>query len=404
MAVSLDARQLPADAAGIAALVRNHREHRRTVAIAAHSIDLTISARANAPDAAIEALASATTTALARLDAWLGPLPAPALTVIDVPWHLGIAGASYPGVVVTSTRWLSTSRDPAFERPLLAALARQYTFSVAAPGDAHAAFEEGLALYLGRRLLHEQLHSRNFETPRFFGGFVPFSVRSVLNSAKPEDPRLQLQRLADVELPADGPWRAASAAPGEPAQRIAALLYTFERHVGWPAFQQVLHQFVDRFRGRPATPEDFSAVASELIGHDLSAFFAPALLAATPFDYALVDLRNDPREGGFTTTVVVGRTGVEPPIAGIPLVVRFDDGAEVTERLNSREVEQAFVYRAPAPAVLASVDPDAVLVFDANRENNTRVLQPRINRIGVRIALNWMVWLQDAVLAYTALL
>ena len=37
--------------------------------------------------------------------------------------------------------------DPASERPLLAALARQYTFSMAAPGDAHAAFEEGLALY-----------------------------------------------------------------------------------------------------------------------------------------------------------------------------------------------------------------------------------------------------------------
>jgi hypothetical protein len=54
--------------------------------------------------------------------------------------------------------------------------------------------------------------------------------------------------------------------------------------------------------------------------------------------------------------------------------------------------------------VLASVDPYAVLVFDANRENNTRVLQPRVNRIGIRIALNWMVWLQDALLAYTALL
>ena len=403
MAVALDARQLPADAAGIAAFVRNHREHRRTVAIAAHTIHLTISAHANAPDAAIEALASATTTALRRLDDWLGPLPAPALTVIDVPWHLGIAGASYPGVVVTSTRWLSTSRDPAFERPLLAALARQYTFSVAAPGDAHAMFEEGLALYLGGRLLHEQLHSRNFETPRFFGGFVPFSVRSVLNSAKPEDPRLQLQGLADVERPADGPWRAASAAPGEPAQRIAALLYTLERHLGWPAFQQVLQQFVDRFRGRPATPGDFSAVASEVIGHDLSPFFAPALLAATPFDYALVDLRNDRREGGFTTTVVVGRTGADPPV-GIPLVVRFDEGAEVTERLNRREAEQTFVYHASRPAVLASVDPYAVLVFDANRENNTTDLQPRINRIGVRIALNWMVWLQDAVLAYTALL
>ena len=68
------------------------------------------------------------------------------------------------------------------------------------------------------------------------------------------------------------------------------------------------------------------------------------------------------------------------------------------------QAEQTFVYHASTPAVLASVDPYAVLVFDANRENNTTDLQPRINRIGVRIALNWMVWLQDAVLAYTAVL
>lgn len=403
--VPLAARQLPSDLASVAPFMAGHRVVGETVTIGDGAINVTLTVPADAAPADIAALVSATGAALARLDAWLGRFPAPEITVIDMPWLAGVAGASYPGVVVTSTRWLTTSRDPAVERRLLAALARQYTFVVARPDGAHAPFQEGLALYLGTRLIHEQLHSRNFHTPRFFGGFIPFSVRSVLNSRKPEDPRPQLEHLVDVEMPANAPWRAASAAPGAPAQRIAALLQTFERHLGWPAFQQVLEQFFRRFQGRAATPADFSAVASEVIGHDVSGFFGPAVLAEDEFDYALAELRSDANDGRFTTTVVVRRAGVELPVAGaVPLLVRFEDGAEIIQRVNARDIEQTFVYRGPARAIVASVDPDAVLVIDANRENNTKTIQPRTDPIGVRLALSWMMWLQDLMFAHTALL
>jgi hypothetical protein len=401
----LAAQQLPSDLASVAPVIAGHQVVHETMTIGDGAINVTLTVPAHARPADIAALMSATRAALARLDAWLGPLPSPSLTVIDAPWLAGVAGASYPGVVVTSTRWLTTSLDPAAERRLLAALARQYTFSVARPDAAHAPFQEGLALYLGTRLIHEQLHSRNFHTPRFFGGVVPFSVRSVLNSLKPEDPRPQLEHLVDVEMPADAPWRAASAARGSPAQRIAALLQTCERHLGWSAFQQVLEQFFLRFRGRSATPADFSAVASEVIGHDVSGVFGPAVVADDAFDYALADLRSDADDGRFTTTVVVRRAGVELPVAGaVPLVVRFEDGAEIIERVNARDVEQIFVYRGPARAIAATVDPGAILIIDANRENNTKTATPRTDLIGLRLALNWMMWLQDAMLAHTAFL
>jgi hypothetical protein len=44
------------------------------------------------------------------------------------------------------------------------------------------------------------------------------------------------------------------------------------------------------------------------------------------------------------------------------------------------------------------------LVIDTNRENNTRGMINWTNRIGLRLALNWMTWLQDAMLASTAIL
>jgi hypothetical protein len=398
------AQQRPAALARIDALSATYQAHTQQLAVGAHTIEVTWRVPRDAAAAQTQTLIAATAAGLRRLHEWLGPVPSASLIVVDVPWQSSTAGASYPGLVVTSTRWLSTPLDPAAERRLFAALARQYTFTIAAPGDPHAPFEEGLSLYLGARLIHDLLHNANFETPRFFGGFVPFSLRSVVHSIKPEDPRPQLAHLPDVEEPADAPWRAASSAPGQPARRIAAALQTFERHVGWPAFQQVLEQFMRRFGGRSATTADLAAVASELIGRDFSTFFAGGTLDEA-FDYAIGEFRSDPAEGGFTITVIVRRTGAAATAAlGLPLVLRLEDGTEITERIDAGKPEQTFVYRSASRAVLASVDPRAVLVIDTNRENNTRGMINWTNRIGLRLALNWMTWLQDAMLASTAIL
>jgi hypothetical protein len=159
-----------------------------------------------------------------------------------------------------------------------------------------------------------------------------------------------------------------------------------------------------RFGGRSATTADLAAVASELIGRDFSTFFAGGTLDEA-FDYAIGEFRSDPAEGGFTITVIVRRTGAAATAAlGLPLVLRLEDGTEITERIDAGKPEQTFVYRSASRAVLASVDPRAVLVIDTNRENNTRGMINWTNRIGLRLALNWMTWLQDAMLASTAIL
>ncbi len=399
----------------ISAFTGTHAIRREPIDSALGAITVTfLVPEADSP--AADRLVQATELAITRLVDWLGPLPTPSLLVVDVPWQAGVAGASYPGVAVTSTRWLSTRRDFALERPLLAALARQYTFSIAPP-DAPW-FAEGLALYLGTRLIHEHLEGRNFETLRYFGGFVPFSLRSVLNSPNPADPRPRMRHLPDVEEPAGAPWRAAPATPGGPAQRTAAAFHTLERYVGWPTFQQMLEQFMGRFGGRPATPLDFAAVASDVRGRDLSWYFDQAFRFDNGFDYAIAAFHSgaEPAEG-FSTSVTVRRLGSaifagtnEPRLNGfghsaaLPLLIQFDDGTEITAWIDGRDVEQTFEYRGSARAALASVDPDAVLLLDEDRRNNTRTIGPRPSALGVRLAMNWVIWLQDAMLAYTGTL
>ncbi len=383
----------------LSALTANHEVHRESITSATTPIELTLIVPPQSSE--VEALTRAASNGVTRLEDWLGPLPVRTLTLVDVPSNAGAAGASFPGAVITSTRWLNTSRDFAFERSLLAALARQYTFSLAPEGQP-AWFEECMALYLGTRLIHEQLEGRNFATPRFFGGFVPFSLRPVLNSPRPTDPRPRLRHIEDVEQPANVPWRAASAAKGSESQRCADALHTLERYMGWPTFQHMLSLFMERFRGHHAGPDDLAAVAADVRGADMSWYFGPAFRFDLHYDYAVSSLRTVTVDEGFETSVTVSRLG--SAVFPLPLLIRFADGTAITERIDGREASSTVVYRSAAPATLASIDPDAVLLLDVDRTNNTQVVAAPRNPLGVRLALNWMIWLQDAMLTYTGAL
>jgi hypothetical protein len=88
----------------------------------------------------------------------------------------------------------------------------------------------------------------------------------------------------------------------------------------------------------------------------------------------------------------------------MPVVVRFADGSETRDFFDGAAPSATLVYSTKAPAIGAAVDPDLMLLLDVNRENNTIVRDAPASRLGVRLALHWMTWLQNAMLSYTALL
>ncbi|MEO8682354.1 MAG: hypothetical protein ABI665_25120, partial [Vicinamibacterales bacterium] len=301
---------------------------------------------------------------------------------------------------------------------ILGAISRQYWFGHTDPSDGW--FQEGLTLYSGTRAVHEALEGRNFETRRYFGGFIPFIIRPMVLSPNPTDPRPRLREFSELDTPAMAPWRFASAAPGGPAQRTALALHSFERYLGWPAFQQTLSEFHERFAAGSMTPADFTAVASAQRGRDLAWFFSQALRFDATFDYAIESFTSEPSSPGsatFETVVSLRRigdavfAGTTEPRAGtfatgrsLPVLVSFADGTEIRDWWDGRDAQLRLTYTSASRAVLASVDPEAVLLLDVNRSNNTRTLQPSRSITGTRLALNWLVWLQDAMLTFTALL
>jgi hypothetical protein len=409
-AVTSRARVDAATVAAVTPYLPRLTAHGEVFEIAGQRVTLTLLHTTAARDA--ERVSAATRSALTTLGEWLGAPPVRDLVVVDVPVQSGVAGAAYPGLVITSSRWWSPSRDTAVERRLLAGLARQYVF---ATGDASPPwFREGLALYLGTRLIHEELEGRNFETPRFFGGAVPFPLRPIMNSPNPRDARPRPRHLPDVEQPEDAPWRAAPAGAGTRARRAGDALSTLERYLGWPAFQVALDAF---FRGRAHDPAALARVAGDRGGRDLAWFTADAFDDARRYDYAIAAFESAPADAAFLTRVTVRRlgdavfAGTSRPqrpegtrVATLPLVVQFADGSEVTEWIDGREAAHHAEFRGGAAAVMASIDPQAVLLLDDDRGNNTRVTSAPRSRLGARLAVHWMQWLQDAMLVWTGVL
>jgi hypothetical protein len=343
----------------------------------------------------------ATRTSLTTMSGWFGALPAvaagegpPSLTVAGVPWRNGV-GASDPGVAIAPLRWLVPGRDQSTERAVIAAIARQY-WRKPSPADP---LEESLIIYTATRAIHELLEGSNFETLRFFGGSVPFSLRSLLLSPPVGYPRPRVWGFAEVAAP-----------PAAAVRRGVRALQTIERYVGWPTLLSALSRMRESGRHDAAS---LAAALSEIRGTDLRSLVGECLREGAVFDYSLDGLHSAPGTAGLIeTTVTINRRGsgrftngdqAGDREAAMPLLVRFADGSQARDHFDGAAPSVTLVYSAKTAAIAATIDPDAMLILDDNRDNNAILHDAPTSPLGLRLALNWMTWLQNAMLSYAAL-
>ena len=360
-----------------------------------------------------------TMAALSRVADWYGPYHGEPVTIIDAPWDRGLTRAWHPGLMIVSSRWIEPATDMSLERALIGGIARQYWSSLRMRDEADAWFKEGVVLYSGERAINDVLEGRHFDSRRYFGGFVPYSIRSLQLSRRPADPRPRVRRFAELEDMSSTRWPVPGVVASAQARQAALALHTLERYIGWPALEQALHTFRVQVGSASASPADFVALVGEQRGVDLTWFFAEAYRFPARFDYgieAFSSSRQPEGQPAFVTTLRLRRygdavfsgtskakTAVSAGARALAVDLSFADGSGTRAWWDGREAQLELLYESAAPALRASVDPDAMLLLDADRTNNTIVLQPSHRPLGARLVLNWMVWLQDLVLTYTSL-
>ena len=329
-----------------------------------------------------------TANAVQQFENWLGPYPGDHLTIAASPWPPQTSRAR--DVIFVSERWLAADVDSALERSIIVGLASQY-WSREAPAD--GGFQEGLVLYSAARMINDVLEGRNFETRYYFGGFVPYTIRSVSWSRGPRDPR-------PIVLQVAGPQPRA-------VDRTVRAFHSLERLIGRPALQQALTTLRDRTRGRVPNAQDVVSIVRDQSAVDATSLFDHALTESADVDYELGDIRTAREPGGdYRTTVAASRRGpavFDSNTRAVQVVTTFADGSDAREWWSHEQSQADYTYRSGSPPVRAAIDPEAVLLLDANRINNTRSLDGAVPDHGFRLTLNWLTWLQDAMLWCTAL-
>ena len=102
------------------------------------------------------------------------------------------------------------------------------------------------------------------------------------------------------------------------------------------------------------------------------------------------------------TTAVVRRYG--EAIFPVDVLITFENSERVTEHWDGRERWKACEYEGKPPIRSVQVDQQRVLVLDVSYTNNSKTTQPTGIRAARRWSASWMVWLENCLLSWVALL
>jgi hypothetical protein len=349
----------------------------------------------------------ATRTTLKYYGEWFGQYPYGHITIVDPAFQSGAGGMEYPTLFTAGTRWLAPPRVTTPEGVTVHEAGHQFWYGIVGTNEFEDAWmDEGFNTFSTARAM-AQVYDPNFLALHYFGGFVPWVVHDITLGRETEGNRLAgYRRDARSDTQSTPSYRYFPATGGSITYNKTALwLNTLERWLGWPMLQRTLSTYFTRWQFKHPKPDDFFTIANEVAGRDLTPFFNEVYRSANVFDYAVDDLRSVRDGDRYRTTVVVRRRGEARWPDVIPVVLKFRNGEEIieVERWADEERWKAHTYDRPAQAVSAEVDPRRVVLLDVNYTNNSRALMPRGGAAATKWSLKWLVWLQDCLLSWAAL-
>lgn len=338
----------------------------------------------------------ATRTALKYYGEWFGAYPYGHITIVDPAYQSGAGGMEYPTLFTAGTRWLAPAGVTTPEGVTVHEAGHQFWYGIVGTNEFEDAWmDEGFNTFSTARAI-AQAYDPNVLALRYFGGFVPWVFRDFALSRETEGNRLAgYRRDAKSDVQSTPSFRYFPSTGGSITYDKTALwLNTMERWLGWPVLQRILSTYFDRWKFRHPKPPDFFAIASEVAGRDLEGFVDQTYRSSNVFDYGVQDLK--------AKTAIVRRYG--EAVFPVDVRITFENGEQVTEHWDGESRWRAYTYEDRTAAIrTVEVDPDRVLLLDVNYTNNSRTADPAGPRAATKWSLKWMVWLQDCLLSWAAL-
>ena len=335
----------------------------------------------------------ATRTTLKYYGEWYGAYPYGHITIIDPAYQSGAGGMEYPTLFTAGSRWLAPRRVTTPEGVTVHEAGHQFWYGIVGNNEFEDAWmDEGFNTFSTARAI-AQVYDPNYMALRYFGGFVPWVFTDLPQSREIDGNRLTgYRRDARSDAQSTPSFRYFPSTGGSITYNKTALwLNTLERWIGWPSLQRVMATHFDRWKFKHPKPADFFAVANEVSGRDLTGFFDQVYRSSNVFDYGVQDVKG--------STAIVRRYG--EAIFPVEIQVTLAGGDRVVERWDGRDRWKAYSYDSPIDAV--QVDPQRVLLLDVNYTNNSWTREPATGKAATRWAAQWLIWLEDCLLSWAAL-
>ena len=207
--------------------------------------------------------------------------------------------------------------------------------------------------------------------------------------------------------------------------RPAAMLAHLERLLGKAVFHRAMRRFFTTWRFRHPSTADFELGMSRAATQDLGWFFAQALHGTEFLDYAVRSASSvevaapegtswqggKPRlvaRSDGSPGVAAGEGVAAPPVRRSVVVVErrggfrhpvtvemvFADGSRERREWDGEARWRRFEVTGPARMLSAEVDPDEVLFLDADRVNNSLLLEPN-RKPANKLLTHLLFWLQN---------
>jgi hypothetical protein len=345
----------------------------------------------------------ATRATLKYYGEWFGAYPYGHITIVDPAYQSGAGGMEYPTLFTAGTRWIAPARVTTPEGVTVHEAGHQFWYGIVANNEFEDAWmDEGLNTFSTARAIAGR-YDPNYLAVRYFGGFIPWVFNDIPLSRETEGNRLAgYRRDAKSDVPATPSYKYSPATGGSITYNKTALwLNTMERWLGWPTMQRIMSAYFERWKFAHPAPKDFFDVAIGVAGGQLGSFFDQVYRSSNVFDYGVQELKSTRDGEQYRTSVVIRRYG--EALFPVDLLVTFKNGERVSEHWDGTDRWKLYTYHRPAPAVSAQVDPERVLLLDIDVTNNSITLEPRAGAAATKWSTKWIVWLQDCLLSWAAL-
>ncbi|MCB1042823.1 MAG: M1 family metallopeptidase [Acidobacteria bacterium] len=328
---------------------------------------------------------------------WYGDYPFPNLTVIDPRrGAAGSGGMEYPTLITAGSTYGLPESLRAVELVIIHEFGHNFWYHLLASNEFEESWlDEGINTYTEIQIMADLYgeKSDSIDFPFFKIGGLDMH-RNRYASGPDLDPMLR----------DSWSYYSGSSYGINSYSKPGVVLTTLQNYLGRETMSKVMKTYVERHSFTHPTTEDFVAIANEVSGQDLTWFFDQAIHTNRVLDYTVSFIKStaidegagfdfditrddlmaglkdddekeesDDEDKTYRTEVRLRRLGeFQFPVV---LKVVFEDGEEVMETWDGKDLWKKFFYERKSKIASAEIDPDHLIPLDINYTNNSKTLE-----------------------------